>query len=116
MKRATPAPRALNPPLPLAKSSGVHGQNSIPSSRAKKARRISEGASGSNGVPGKHLPHVAFELNNRMYELRHYTDPEGQDLFAHRLDHLQDRAAQARVAARLLRLQNGNVGDCKPVG
>lgn len=51
-----------------------------------------------------------------MYELRHYTDPEGQDLFADWLDHLQDRVAQARVAVRLLRLQNGNFGDCKPVG
>ena len=27
-----------------------------------------------------------------------------------------DRVALARVAARLLRLQNGNFGDCKPVG
>ena len=51
-----------------------------------------------------------------MYELRHYIDPEGQDLFAHWLDHLQDRVALARVAVRLLRLQNGNFGDCKPVG
>jgi putative addiction module killer protein len=51
-----------------------------------------------------------------MYELRHYTDPEGHDLFAHWLDHLQDRVAQVRVAVRLLRLQNGNFGDFKPVG
>ncbi len=42
-----------------------------------------------------------------MYELRHYIDPEGQDLFARWLDHLGDRVALARVAARLLRLQNG---------
>lgn len=51
-----------------------------------------------------------------MYELRHYTDPSGRDLFADWLDRLPDRVAQARVAARLLRLQNGNFGDCKPVG
>ena len=51
-----------------------------------------------------------------MYDLRHYIDPDGQDLFAYWLDRLQDRVAQARVAARLLRLQNGNFGDCKPVG
>ena len=51
-----------------------------------------------------------------MYELRHYIDLEGQDLFAGWLDQLGDRMAQARVAARLLRLQNGNFGDCKPVG
>ncbi len=51
-----------------------------------------------------------------MYELRHYVDPEGQDLFLRWLDKLRDRQAQARVAARLIRLQNGNFGDCKPVG
>lgn len=51
-----------------------------------------------------------------MYELRHYIDSEGQDLFADWLDQLGDRMARARIAARLLRLQNGNFGDCKPVG
>ena len=51
-----------------------------------------------------------------MCELRHYVDPEGQDLFLRWLDKLRDRQAQARVAARLIRLQNGNFGDCKPVG
>jgi len=51
-----------------------------------------------------------------MYELRHYTNPVGQDLFARWLDGLRDRQAQARIAARMLRLVNGNFGDCKPVG
>lgn len=51
-----------------------------------------------------------------MYDLRHYVDREGQDLFARWLDRLRDRQAQARVAARLIRLKNGNFGDCKPVG
>jgi putative addiction module killer protein len=51
-----------------------------------------------------------------MYELRHYTDLEGQDLFRHWLDGLRDRQAQARIAARMTRLNNGNFGDCKPVG
>ncbi len=51
-----------------------------------------------------------------MYELRHYTNPEGQDLFGRWLDGLSDRQAQARVAARLIRLNNGNFGDCKPLG
>ena len=48
-----------------------------------------------------------------MYELRHYATLEGQDLFAQWLDKLRDRHAQARIAARLLRLQNGNFGDCR---
>lgn len=51
-----------------------------------------------------------------MYELRHYLSPDGQDLFARWLDGLRDRQAQARVAARLIRLNNGNFGGCKPVG
>ena len=51
-----------------------------------------------------------------MYELRHYESAEGKDLFALWLESLRDRHAQARVVARLIRLQNGNFGDCKPVG
>ena len=48
--------------------------------------------------------------------MRHYFSPDGQDLFARWLDGLRDRQAQARIAARLIRLNNGNLGDCKPVG
>jgi putative addiction module killer protein len=51
-----------------------------------------------------------------MFHLNHYVSPDGQDLFAKWLDALRDRQAQARIAVRLLRLQNGNFGDCKPVG
>ncbi len=51
-----------------------------------------------------------------MYELRHYVNSSGEDLFARWLAGLNDRQAQARIAARLVRLNNGNFGDCKPVG
>ncbi len=51
-----------------------------------------------------------------MFELLHYHSTEGQDLFGRWLNGLRDRQAQARVASRLLRLHNGNFGDCKPVG
>ncbi len=51
-----------------------------------------------------------------MYDLRHYLSQDGQDLFARWLDSLRDKQAQARVAARLMRLNNGNFGDCRPVG
>jgi putative addiction module killer protein len=51
-----------------------------------------------------------------MYQLRHYVDPQGNDLFVEWLDQLRDKQAQARIAARLIRLHNGNFGDCKPVG
>jgi len=51
-----------------------------------------------------------------MYQLNHYTTAEGADLFARWLDNLRDKRAKARIAARLLRLQNGNFGDCRAVG
>ena len=51
-----------------------------------------------------------------MYELRHYVDLDGQDQFVQWLGKLKDRQARARVAVRLTRLENGNFGDCKPVG
>jgi putative addiction module killer protein len=38
------------------------------------------------------------------------------DSFTDWLDDLKDRRAAARVAARILRLEDGNVGDAKPVG
>ena len=51
-----------------------------------------------------------------MYELHHYLSQDGQDLFARWLDSLRDKQARARVAARLIRLNNSNFGDCRPVG
>ena len=51
-----------------------------------------------------------------MYKLKHYTITDGMDWFAQWLDSLRDQQASARIAARLLRLQNGNFGDCRAVG
>jgi len=51
-----------------------------------------------------------------MFRLQHYTHTDGQDLFAEWLNQLKDRQAKARIAARLLRLQNGNFGDNRFVG
>jgi putative addiction module killer protein len=51
-----------------------------------------------------------------VFLLKHYVSPQGVDLFGLWLDELRDKQARARVSARLLRLQNGNFGDCKPVG
>ena len=51
-----------------------------------------------------------------MFELLHYQKKDGPDLFAQWLEGLKDRQAKARIAVRLIRLQNGNFGDCKPVG
>jgi putative addiction module killer protein len=38
------------------------------------------------------------------------------DVFIYWLTSLKDRRAAARIAARILRLENGNLGDVKPVG
>jgi len=51
-----------------------------------------------------------------MYKLKHYIDPEGQNQFTKWLNSLKDKQALSKIAARLLRLENGNFGDCKPVG
>ena len=51
-----------------------------------------------------------------MFELLHYQKKGGPDHFAQWLEGLKDRQAKARIAVRLIRLQNGNFGDCKPVG
>ena len=50
-----------------------------------------------------------------MYTLKHYTDRNDKDLFKEWLNSLKDKQGLARIAARLLRLENGNFGDCKPV-
>ena len=51
-----------------------------------------------------------------MYELKHYLDLNGNNLFTNWLNSIKDRQGLARIAARLLRLENGNIGDCKSVG
>lgn len=48
--------------------------------------------------------------------LKHYVNCFGDDLFGTWLNSLLDTRLRARIAARLLRLNNGNFGDCKPVG
>jgi putative addiction module killer protein len=41
---------------------------------------------------------------------------DGKVPFEDWLDGLRDKAAVARVLARLTRVRQGNLGDCKPVG
>lgn len=50
-----------------------------------------------------------------MNKLRYYSNRQGRELFKEWLDSLADNMAKARVAARLIRLENGNFGDCKPL-
>jgi putative addiction module killer protein len=48
-------------------------------------------------------------------KIRYYSNRQGRELFKEWLDDLSDKTTKARVAARLIRLQNGNFGDCKPL-
>lgn len=58
----------------------------------------------------------SFKATIVMFLLKHYVSQHGVDLFGLWLESLRDKQSRARVAARMLRLQNGNFGDCKPVG
>jgi len=49
-------------------------------------------------------------------EIRHYLTGTGRDVVGEWLTDLDDVRAQAKVAARIARLEAGNFGDCKPVG
>ena len=51
-----------------------------------------------------------------MVQLRHNCTGDGADLIGRWLNQLSDNQARARVAARLIRLHNGNFGDCRSAG
>ncbi|MCS6810066.1 MAG: type II toxin-antitoxin system RelE/ParE family toxin [Tepidimonas sp.] len=50
-----------------------------------------------------------------MWELVDYLTPEGRSPYQAWLERLADRQARARIVARVLRMQGGNFGDCKPL-
>ena len=52
----------------------------------------------------------------RMWTIRHYLNAQGADLFQEWLDELSDRRARARIAARLLRIESGNLGVTMAAG
>jgi putative addiction module killer protein len=51
-----------------------------------------------------------------MIEIRDYVTVSGKNVFEEWLDSLKDEKAAARVTARISRLAQGNLGNCKPVG
>jgi len=50
-----------------------------------------------------------------MMNIRTYTDSEGFEPLTQWLEALPDRQGRAAIKARLLRLELGNFGDCKPL-
>jgi putative addiction module killer protein len=51
-----------------------------------------------------------------MTEIRHYATASGEDVFQGWFDTLRDRQAQARIQARIDRLERGLFGDAEPCG
>jgi putative addiction module killer protein len=49
-------------------------------------------------------------------ELFRYQRADGGEPFTEWLSGLRDKAAEARIRVRLLRVEAGNFGDCEPVG
>ncbi|MEH2314777.1 MAG: type II toxin-antitoxin system RelE/ParE family toxin [Nostoc sp.] len=49
-------------------------------------------------------------------EIRNYLTGDGKNIFDEWLDSLRDRRAKAKIRARLDRVEDGNLGDCKSVG
>jgi putative addiction module killer protein len=45
-----------------------------------------------------------------------YTNQNGKEPFTDWLDNLRDLMGRKRILARVVRMQQGNYGDCEPVG
>ncbi len=55
-------------------------------------------------------------MTKTTYQLEYYVDDKGQEPFRDWLYGLRDRAAIARITARLDRVELGNFGFCKGLG
>ncbi|WP_017717415.1 type II toxin-antitoxin system RelE/ParE family toxin [Kamptonema formosum] len=49
-------------------------------------------------------------------EIRSYVTADGRIPFSEWLDSLRDRKAQVKIDARIRRVKDGNLGDCRSVG
>ena len=50
-----------------------------------------------------------------VYEILHYLSPTGHNVFEEWLESLRDARTEARIVARIARLEVGNFGDCKTI-
>jgi putative addiction module killer protein len=51
-----------------------------------------------------------------VYEILYYVQEDGRSPFREWIKRLRDKAAKMRIAQRLRRIEDGNLGDVKPVG
>ncbi len=49
-------------------------------------------------------------------EITIYRDKEGKEPFTEWLNKLRDKSGRRRILTRLRRLEQGNYGDCEPIG
>jgi putative addiction module killer protein len=54
-------------------------------------------------------------MERQPKEIKNYHQPDGINFFDEWLDALGDRKAKAKIRARLNRVEDGNLGDCKIV-
>ena len=50
-----------------------------------------------------------------MYQILHYLDDNGNDLYQNWLEGLRDRMAKVAIIKRVARIEVGLFGDCKPL-
>jgi len=55
-------------------------------------------------------------METHPYELKYYINDRSQVIFRDWLHSLRDRTARAKIRVRLDRVEDGNFGDCEPVG
>lgn len=51
-----------------------------------------------------------------MFEIVYYIRGDGRSPFREWMERLRDKAAKSRIVLRLRRIEDGNLGDIKPVG
>lgn len=51
-----------------------------------------------------------------MFEIVYYVREDGRSPFQEWMERLRDKLAKSRIVQRLRRVEDGNLGDVKPVG
>ena len=59
------------------------------------------------------MSHIAYNMN---MEVKIYRDEQGSEPFIEWLESIRDKTSQARIRARLRRIELGNLGDHRSIG